>query len=137
MSHPWQIRDDGHGAAGTRAPGLALTLAALLGLAGCATPAAPTPAATELQRPAATYGVVVSRRPIQAPTGNDIRGSILGAVGNRLPAGTATTAACEFIVREDNGQTVSVVQTDEVGLRPGDRVVLSVGSRAHLSRAAD
>ncbi|MDR3663983.1 MAG: hypothetical protein P4L86_26950, partial [Mycobacterium sp.] len=65
---------------------------------------------------------------------------ILGAVGGPAGNGAGQGAAevvFEFIVREDNGQTLSVVQTNAADLRPGERVVLSLGTRARLSRAAD
>jgi outer membrane lipoprotein SlyB len=93
---------------------------------------APAPAPTAVR---GVHGVIVSRRPIEA-TGTGVRGTILGAVGE--PAGAAGQgAAVEFIVREDDGQTVSVVQADAAGLMPGERVVLSAGGRTRLSRAAD
>ena len=122
---------------------LALALVALLGVSACApdiVSGAYPGAAGAAKR--LSYGVVVSRRPIavtgEGPdaAGRDVRGAILGAVGG--PAGEeAGKPAFEFIVREDGGQTVSVVQTNEAGLRPGDRVVLSMGTRTRLSRAAD
>jgi outer membrane lipoprotein SlyB len=126
----------------------ALALAALLGVSACA-PSAGKPAATgeAISRASPiSHGVVVSRRPIGAVAstgtlagGKDVRGSILGAVGGGLPGGAdpASPPVFEFIVREDNGQTVSVVQADEGQLRPGERVVLSMGGRTRLSRAAD
>lgn len=133
----------------------ALVLTGLLCLAAC-TPTAPTayPPA-ETGRPGqASHGVIVSRRAIDteaAPTAaahagsKDVRASILGAVGN-LPGGpagnaggpaSARPAVFEFIIRQDNGQTISVVQTDEAGLRPGERVVVSMGTRTRLLRASD
>ena len=133
----------------------ALVLTGLLCLAACA-PTAPTayPPA-ETGRPGqAIHGVIVSRRAIDteaAPTaaaragGKDVRASILGAVGS-LPGGpagnaggpaSARPAVFEFIIRQDNGQAISVVQTDEAGLRPGERVVVSMGTRTRLSRATD
>jgi len=118
----------------------ALALIALLGVSACA------PGTTSSAYPdgsgaakRVSYGVVVSRRPIEAVgerSGGDVRGAILGAVG--VPTGEEPgTPAFEFIVREDGGQTVSVVQTNEAELRPGERVVLSMGTRTRLSRAAD
>ena len=43
----------------------------------------------------------------------------------------------EFIIREDSGQTISVVQSNEENFRPGERVVLTRGSRTRLGRAAN
>ncbi|MDE2197424.1 MAG: glycine zipper 2TM domain-containing protein [Rhodospirillales bacterium] len=74
---------------------------------------------------------------------NDVRGNILGAIGgaiiggvagSAIESGVSTGSAMEFIIREDSGQTISVVQTNETGLQPGDRVVLTRGARTHISR---
>jgi outer membrane lipoprotein SlyB len=74
---------------------------------------------------------------------NDVRGNILGAVGGAIIGGLAgnaversasTGTAMEFIIRVDNGQTVSVVQTNEDGFRPGERVVLTGGARTRIAR---
>jgi len=119
----------------------ALVLTALLGVSACApggTSTTPPAAIGEADR--GSYGVIVSCRPIEATAGGDVRGAILGAVGG--PAGNgagqgAAEAVFEFIVREGSGQTLSVVQTNAAGLRPGERVVLSMSPRARLSRAAD
>jgi len=75
----------------------------------------------------------------------DPRAGILGAVGGAILGGVAGTAAekslssgqaVEFIIREDNGQTISVVQTNEDNFHPGERIVLSRGARTHIARAA-
>jgi len=104
-----------------------------------APPTAPTSALTAGRAERVSYGVIVSRRPIEAPAaaGRDVRGAILDAVGGPAGGPEAGKPAFEFIVREDDGHTVSVVQTNETGLRPGERVVLSMGTRTRLSRAAD
>lgn len=116
----------------------AAALAALLGLAACtgANPAAVAPAAVSRApvRPAA--GVIVSARPVAAARAGGVEGSILGAVGAPA-AGGAGAAACEFIVREDDGRTLSVVQAPAAGLQPGRRVVVSAGVRTRLMPAAD
>ena len=116
---------------------LALALTALLGVSACASGGANSPAPGVIGGAGrASYGVIVSCRPIEAAGGGDVRGAILGAVGG--PAGQgASEAAFEFVIREDNGQTLSVVQANPAGLRPGERVVLSMGTRTRLSRAAD
>lgn len=78
--------------------------------------------------------------------GGDPRSNILGAVGGAIIGGIAGTAvergvsqgnAMEFIIREDDGQTISVVQTDEERLQPGDRVVLTRGARTRIARVAN
>ena len=74
------------------------------------------------------------------------RSNALGAIGGAVLGGVAGTAienganqgqAVEFIIREDSGQTISVVQTNEENFRPGERVVLTRGSRTRLGRAAN
>ena len=75
--------------------------------------------------------------------GNNVRGNILGAVGGAIVGGIAGTlienqvstgTAFEFVVREDNGQTIAVVQTNELGFQPGERVVLTRGARTRIAR---
>lgn len=77
--------------------------------------------------------------------GRDPRANVLGAIGGAIVGGIAGTAvenaansgvAVEFIIREDNGQTISVVQTNEDQFRPGERVVLTRGARTRIARAA-
>ncbi len=71
--------------------------------------------------------------------------NILGAVGGALIGGFAGNAvegaagkgtASEFIVRADGGETLSIVQTNELQLQPGERVILTLGARTRLARAA-
>ena len=135
-----------------------VALAVLLEVSACAPADRPAPyTAAELARAApANYGVVVTIRPVPVhgestgastgsvadsgvgvgvATGGDVRDTILGAMGTA--AGPGADPAFEFILREDTGQTISVVQANEEGLRPGERVVLSMGARTRLSRAAN
>jgi hypothetical protein len=115
-------------------------LAALLGLSACAgvspAPVAPPQGGPVAGRPG--EGVIVSARAVSAgrPVGGGVEGTILGAVG-APPTGAAGEAATEFIVRRDDGQTVSVVQAPATGLAPGRRVVLSTGARTRLVPAPD
>lgn len=69
--------------------------------------------------------------------GGGHRANALGVLGGALVGGAAGAVtesaltegnAVEFTVREDNGQVVAVVQTNEEQLRPGERVLL-IGSR--------
>ncbi len=101
-----------------------LVFTGLLAVAACAAvspSAAPGPAASA--KGAAT---VLAVRPIlAADSGQDAawRSVLLdGAPGldGPPPAGLA-----EFIVREDGGATVSIVQSNAAGLHPGDRVVVT------------
>jgi outer membrane lipoprotein SlyB len=66
-----------------------------------------------------------------------IGGAIVGGLaGNAIERGVTTGTAIEFIVREDRGGDIAVVQTNEEGLQVGDRVVITRGDRVRLSRAA-
>ncbi|MCX7382842.1 MAG: glycine zipper 2TM domain-containing protein [Alphaproteobacteria bacterium] len=77
--------------------------------------------------------------------GRDPRANVLGAIGGAIIGGLAgnavegaasTGTAVEFIIREDTGHTISVVQTNEEQFRPGERVVLTRGARTRIARAA-
>ena len=113
-----------------------------------------------------SYGVIVSMRTVQVQNrgtgvgtlggaaagaaagsfiGGDPRSNIIGAIGGAIIGGIAGTAieqgvssgvAVEFIIREDSGQTISLVQSNEDQFRPGERVVLTHGARMRLGRAA-
>ena len=113
-----------------------------------------------------SYGVIVSMRPVTLQggrsgvgtlggaaagatagsfIGGDPRMHILGAIGGAIIGGLAGTAAegaattgqaMEFIIREDSGQTISVVQSNEEGFQPNERVVLTRGARTRIGRVA-
>lgn len=113
-----------------------------------------------------SYGTIVGTRPVQVSGGNtgvgavggavaggiagsfiggDVRSNVLAGLGGALLGGLAGSAlegglssgtAIEFVVREDRGGDIAVVQTNEEGLQAGDRVVISRGDRVRLSRAA-
>ncbi|MBU8540520.1 glycine zipper 2TM domain-containing protein [Roseomonas tokyonensis] len=113
-----------------------------------------------------SYGTIVGSRPVQVAgggsgvgtvggavaggiagsfIGGDTRSNLLAGLGGALLGGLAGSAveggltrgtAIEFIVREDNGGDIAVVQTNEEGLQAGDRVVISRSDRVRLSRAA-
>jgi outer membrane lipoprotein SlyB len=113
-----------------------------------------------------SYGTIVGSRPVQvagsqsgigtvggalaggiagSAIGGGWRGPALAGLGGALLGGLAGTAveqgvtrgnAIEFIVREDRGGDIAVVQTNEDSLQVGDRVVISRGDRVRLSRAA-
>jgi outer membrane lipoprotein SlyB len=100
--------------------------------AGCAP--APPPVAVAPPE-AANLGVIVSMRAI--PPQSNASAAVLGAVGSAAAVAPGAGPAYEFIVREDNGQTVSVVQSNDQKLRPGDRTALLGGPHARLERAPD
>jgi outer membrane lipoprotein SlyB len=112
-----------------------------------------------------SYGVIVSMRPVAIQgrygagalggavaggaagsyIGGDPRANILGALGGALVGGivgagveqgVTSGQAVEFIIREDSGQTISVVQTNEENFQPNERVVLTRGARTRIARAA-
>jgi outer membrane lipoprotein SlyB len=116
-------------------PFAGLAAALLLGLAGCA-PGRPD---TAQARPAAApamgpdSGVIVSIRPMTVAASDTILIALNETGGGR---GSRPMAAVEFIVRANGGRTVSVVQPDADGFRPGDHVVLTGGGRTRVARAA-
>ena len=113
-----------------------------------------------------SFGTIVGSRPVQVQgggsgigtvggavaggvagsfIGGDWRSNALAGLGGALLGGLAGTAAerglssgnaIEFVVREDRGGDIAVVQTNEEALQVGDRVVVTRGDRVRLSRAA-
>ena len=110
-----------------------------------------------------SYGTIVSMRDVavQGPSsgigalggaaaggvagsflGGDPRMNILGAIGGALIGGIAGSAvegglasgqAVEFIIRVDDGQTISVVQSNENRFVPGQRVAIIRGDHLRLA----
>ena len=100
-------------------------LVGLLGVFGCAstTPPAPVAHTDNLVR-----GVIVSMRPIPVSAG--AQATILAAFGS--PTTIAPTPATEFIIRADNGATISVVQGNGEKFQPGERIGLAPGDRTRV-----
>ncbi len=82
---------------------------------------------------------------IGSTIGGDWRARTVGGVIGALAGGLAGAAieegatrgdAMEFIIRDDDGATRSVIQTNELGLGVGERVAITQGDRVRLSRAA-
>jgi outer membrane lipoprotein SlyB len=80
---------------------------------------------------------------IGSTIGGDWRARTVGGVVGALAGGLAGAAieegatrgnAMEFIIRDDTGQTRSVIQTNELGLTVGERVLITQGDRVRLSR---
>ena len=113
-----------------------------------------------------SYGTIVSSRPVQVAgtsgigtlagaaagatagsfIGGDTRSNILAGLGGAIVGGIAGNAiersatggtATEFVVREDRGGDIAVVQTNEEGLQPGDRVAISRSDRVRLARVGN
>jgi outer membrane lipoprotein SlyB len=65
--------------------------------------------------------------------GNDVRTNIIGAVGGAIVGGAIGAAtekalteagAVEFIIQQDNGQTIALVQVNDQNLQAEDRVLI-------------
>ncbi|CAH2604244.1 conserved exported protein of unknown function [Rhodovastum atsumiense] len=133
-----------------------LALAALPGLTACVPSSTPAVApagrdSVATRGPQARYGVIVSVRPLLAEppaqaaapgaAREDVRTHILGVVGSAagggvLSPGTRRGAeAREFIIRLDNGGTLSLVQPNEERFRPGERVQILSGEHTRMARA--
>jgi len=77
--------------------------------------------------------------------GGDVRTNIIGAVGGAVAGGLAGAAiesgvtqgkAIEFIIKQDNGQTFAVVQSNEENLKSGDRVLILRSDKVRIIRDA-
>jgi outer membrane lipoprotein SlyB len=85
----------------------------------------------------ATAGSFIGRNDVRANILGAVAGGLIGAVaGNAVEKSVNKGDAVEFIIRQDDGSTLSVVQTNEDGFRPGDRVVLTRGARTHIAHAS-
>ncbi len=92
-------------------------VAAVLLLDRCAAAPIPPPQAAPV---AMVTGRLVAVRPLLAAT---VRQPVLSALGTS-PVADPAGAVVECIVLADDGRTLSVVQPDPGGLRPGLRVAL-------------
>ncbi len=75
--------------------------------------------------------------------GGNGRSNIIGAVGGAVIGGIAGAAAenaatsgvaYEFVVEQDNGQIIGIVQSNEQNLAVGEKVLISRSDRARLIR---
>jgi outer membrane lipoprotein SlyB len=122
-------------------------------LAACATHHTSTTSASQgIGRVSgALSGTIVAMRPLAAQARNAggasflgasaVRTTILGAIGGGVAGGAAASQiddgrAVEFIIRQDDGETVSIVQANEDNFRLGERVAIARGARARLARGA-
>jgi outer membrane lipoprotein SlyB len=72
----------------------------------------------------------------RARTVGGVIGAVAGGIaGAAIEEGVTRGDAMEFIIRDDSGQTRSVIQTNELGLTVGERVVMTQTDRVRLSRA--
>lgn len=81
-------------------------------------------------------GTILSMREVTEPNGSaSWRTALLAAAASTSAMNDSAAAQLvEFIVRADNGAILSVVQANNVGLRPGDRVVILHAGSTHLAR---
>ncbi len=104
--------------------GSVLPICFLLTVIGCA---GPRPKPVVAVTPAnVSYGTILVARQAEAAPG------VLAALGQ---AAGADDPAVEFIVREDDGQVVSVVQPGGSRLTPGERVMIVHGAATRLAAA--
>jgi outer membrane lipoprotein SlyB len=115
---------------------LYLGLVMMVAVAGCAPTNQFTPASTTTGQPATTrIGTILSMRKITATAGQDSWRKLLVGSGDTQRASDSNAAPLtEFIVRTDDGTTLSIVQANALGLQPGDRVVIQHDTGAHLAR---
>lgn len=75
--------------------------------------------------------------------GGGTRANLLGAVGGAVVGGVAgamaeeaatRSGAMEFVIHQDNGQDIAVVQTNEESLAVGERVLILRSDRVRLIR---
>ncbi|MGH7069473.1 MAG: hypothetical protein ACREFO_05600 [Acetobacteraceae bacterium] len=135
---------------------LALVLLALA-LAGCGSESKPAVKPAVARAPGKvspgnvspgkmSYGTIVVERAVATPRGNgdleapagiaagDVRSSILAAIGvPPTESEPATGSETEFIVREDDGSMISVVQGNEGRLKRGERVLIIHGPETELA----
>ena len=99
----------------------------LLILDGCAGEH-PRPAADSIPPANVIYGTILVARQAEAAPG------VLAALG---VAPGADNPATEFIVREDDGQVISVVEPGGSRLMPGERVMIRQGPETSLAAATE
>jgi outer membrane lipoprotein SlyB len=113
-------------------------LLALLGIAGCAQvmPDTTGPAQSSVRALPSREGIILSMRPVTT-RGDRARWGVAllaAASGPTVASDDAPRQPTEFIIRTDAGSTISVVQTDEFGFHPGDRIIILHDDHTHLGR---
>ena len=112
-------------------------LLALLGIAGCAQVGTNTagPASAGARAAPSNAGTILSMRPVTPRTDSAAwRAALLAAASGAAQVGDDVgRLPTEFIVRTDAGATISVVQTNESGFHPGDRVIILRDDHTHIA----
>ena len=105
-----------------------------LGLAACTSAGQVPPASTTVMvKPKVGTGTILSMRTVSVRYGQaPWRAALLtdGAAGESQ----GREPLVEFIVRVDDGETLSIVQDNEPGFHAGDRVVILRDDHTHLTR---
>lgn len=119
-----------------RIPAFCLGILALVVLAGCARPAplatnpSPAPQSTPF-----SAGTILSLRAVSTSTGSaPWRAALLAAASGSTGGSDSPVPLIEFIVRADDGATLSIVQSNKLDLHTGDRVVIRYEPTVQLAR---
>lgn len=110
----------------------------LSGIAGCAPgkPSASAPAPPVSTAVATSRGKILAVHKVPPAGAQDPWRAILSPTRATLrPASAGTESPVEFIVRTDDGATLSIVQPSQPGLRAGSRVIVLFGETARLAPA--
>jgi outer membrane lipoprotein SlyB len=83
-----------------------------------------------------SLGTILSMRTVTAPDGGSpLQAGLLADAGGAMtPNDTSNRPVMEFIVRQDDGAIISIVQSNQLGFSPGDRVSILRDNRARLAR---
>jgi hypothetical protein len=116
-----------------RTPAFRPVVLALIVLAGCTSPA---PIATKQSTaPPLSTGIILSMRAIGgSAAATPWRAALLATASGGSDANDRPAPLTEFIVRADDGATLSIVQSNKLDLHTGDRVVIRYEPTAELAR---
>lgn len=106
---------------------------ALLLLAGCATQTKSPVSNAQAPPPAGMPGTILAMRPVPAEPPEPTR-VLLSSLGGQNAQ--ADSAVYEFIIRTENGTTMSIVQPLTNGLHPGERVSILRGAETRIDTPA-
>ena len=103
----------------------------LLSMTGCAAGHASTSGIAAAPRGLAEQGVILSARQVILQVAGGENG-VLGALGAPASEGFDMAPATEFIVRQDNGKVISVIEPVPNQFRPGQLVRIQHGVQTRL-----
>ena len=113
-----------------------VSLLMLSGVAGCApgNTSATNAAVTAASQAKVSTGTILSMRAVKVSNNSAAwRAGLISEARATTLAPDDTQPRMEFIVREDGGATISVVQSNELGLHPGDRVAIQRDNETRLT----